>query len=131
MTINYGRDLSCTDSIKTGRFASGLRLVGEALYRRLITRKGYCPGAPDYGLRVADYLGTDTTPGDIIKLQGLIKQELRKDERIDSVDVTVTETEGDGTERTWTIQVNVWTGLGPFRLVLAVSSVTTELLEIA
>ena len=126
---DYGKDITCTDSLKTGSYSTGVRLVAEAIYRRLITRKGQLLGSPDYGMRVADYLGADTSTGEIAKVTSLIKQEILKDQRVGSADVVVTEVV-EGTERTWTITVDAYTGAGPFSLVLAVSGVSTELLEI-
>lgn len=127
---DFGKDIRCTDGLKTGSYSQGVRLVAEAIYRRLITRKGQLLGSPDYGLRVADFLGADTSPGEITRATNLIKQEVLKDQRVDSVDVVVTEVE-IGAERDWTITIEAFTGLGPFTLVLGVSDVTIALLEIS
>jgi hypothetical protein len=129
MAIDFGLDTSCTDELRTGTYAKGLRIVAEACYRRLITRRGTLMGGEEeaeFGLRVGDYLGSVTSTGEIAKVQGLIKQELLKDQRIDSVSVTVTEVEA-GPERTWTIEVEAITGQGPFDLVLSVDDVTTKI----
>jgi phage baseplate assembly protein W len=107
-----------------------VRLVAEAIYRLLITRKGQLLGSPDYGLRIADYLGTDTTTGEAKKFESMIRQEVVKDGRVDSADVTITEVV-EGAERHWTVKVDAYTGAGPFKLVLAVDGVSTTLLEIS
>jgi hypothetical protein len=130
MTTDFGRDITCTDSLKTGSYSTGVRLVAEAIYRRLITRRGELMGGEEereYGLRVADYLGADVVAGDLARLEGLIRQEILKDQRVGSVDVSVTEVEGAGVEREWTIDISAYTALGPFDLVLSVSAVTTEI----
>ena len=127
---DFGKDITCTDSLKTGSYSTGVRLVAEAIYRRLITRRGELLGGEEereYGMRVADYLGADTSPGELAKVEGLIRQEILKDARVQSVDVTIAEVEGSGTETEWTVNVDGFTALGPFELVLAVSAVTTEL----
>jgi hypothetical protein len=127
---DFGKDITCTDSLKTGSYSTGVRLVAEAIYRRLITRRGELLGGEEereYGMRVADYLGADTSPGALAKVEGLIRQEILKDARVQSVDVTIAEVEGSGTETEWTINVDGFTAIGPFELVLAVSGVTTEM----
>jgi hypothetical protein len=126
---DYGRDLSCTDTLYSGRTVSGVRLVAEAVYRRLITRKGELFYDIDYGFHVGDELGATTSPAERAALPGKIANEIRKDERVQSVDVDVTET-GDTSALSWSIDVRAFTADGPFALVLAVSGVTVELLEI-
>lgn len=129
MAIDYGRELSCTDALNSARYVTGVRVVAEAIYRRLITRRGELIGAPDYGLLLEDYLGSTTSAAEVARLPGLIKQECMKDSRVESVDVIIEETT-EGAEREWTITIDCYTGAGPFSLKLAVSEVTTELLGI-
>ena len=126
---DYGRCLSCTDTMRGGRYVSGVRVVAEAAYRRLITRPGELLDDPDYGFCVEDYVGSSSSTSDIAMLPGLIRQQLLRDARLRSVDVTVDET-GTVADRTWTITVMGYTDGGPFELVLAVGSVTTALLGI-
>jgi hypothetical protein len=125
---DYGLDTSCADSMSTGSYSTGVRLVAEACYRRLITRHGTLMGGKEeaeYGLRVADYLGAVTSAGELARVQSLIKQELLKDQRVESVNVIVTEIDDE-----WTIDVSAQTGQGPFDLVLSVDGVTTKLVGI-
>lgn len=129
MTI-YGKDISCTDSLKTGRYTAGLRLIAESIYRRLITREGELLGGEDeqrFGVRVADFLGATTSPGEVAKLRARIRAQVLRDPRVDSVDVTVTEV-AQGPDRAWEISLNVFTGQGPFELTLSVENVTTQLI---
>ena len=129
MAIDYGTDLSCTDSLQSGRIVSGVRIVAEAAYRRLITRKGELFEDVDYGYHVGDALGATVSAADTAAVPGLIKQELLKDARIESVAVEVTET-GAKTAIERTIEIRAVTGAGPFALVIAVSDATVALLGI-
>lgn len=130
---DFGLDTSCTTSMHTAVYATGVRLVAEAAFRRLITRKGELLGDEEereYGFHVGDYLGSCTSPSQLAAAPGLIRAELLKDERITSADVFVTET-GTASERAWEIAIDGYTGAGPFELVLAVSAVTIDILRIA
>ena len=127
---SFGRAVSCTDSLRCGRYVSGVRVVAEAAYRRLTTRRGELLDDPDYGLRLADYLGASTSDSEAALLPGLIRQQLLRDPRLRSVDVTVTET-GTSSDLTWTIAVRGYTDEGPFDLVASVDDVTVALLGIS
>jgi len=124
---DFGRDTSCTDTLRIGRMVSGVRVVAEAAYRRLISRKGELLSDPDYGLCLADYLGASSSPSDVARLPGLVRSQLLRDARLRSVDASVDET-STGTERAWEVTVEGYTDAGPFALVVAVSGVTTKLL---
>ena len=128
--IDYGKDISCTDALHTGRYATGLRVVAEAVYRRLITRPGELLDDPSYGFDVAGYLGGVTSPAEIARLPGLIRQELQKDGRVETAEVEVSEITS-GPEREWSVSIDVYTGSGSFALVLAVSSVSARLVGLS
>lgn len=133
-TTDYGYDTSCLDGLRTGRFASGLQLVGEACYRRLTTPAGLLAligGGDDeanYGLDLGDLIGSVSTPNTVAALPGQIESELLKDERIESVDADVTSVTS-GAVTSWTISISVETATGgSFELVLGVAGVTVALL---
>ena len=129
----YGRDISCTDSIRTGRFATGARLVAEAAYRRLTTPRGMLRGGEDeanYGLDLTELIGTSTTKASAAALPGKIAAELSKDERIDAstLDIQVVLTK-EGPASVYTISIAGKTANeDSFTLVLLASDVTVELL---
>lgn len=127
---NFGRDTSCTTSIRTGRFVSGAMLVGEALFRRLNTPRGVLRGGEEeenYGTDLSAYVGSATTKNTAASLGGIIELEAKKDERILTIDVRVTSTvQGPATK--FRVEIRAGTADGPFTLQLSVSSVTTELL---
>lgn len=128
--MSLGRDISCTTELRTGRFSTGARLVGEAAYRRLTTPRGMLRGGEeeaDYGLDLTELVGTASTKAAAAALPGRIKSELTKDERIESVKVTVTATT-EGPAAAFTIVIEAQTSEGPFALSVAASEVTVELL---
>lgn len=133
MSVDFGKEVSCTTSLRTGRYVTGARLVAEALYRRLTTPRGTLRGAEEesnYGLDLAALVGTVRTNSDIASLPGQIEAEIRKDDRVETVTVSVLETSTSAALRTFSISFAVETGAGPFTLVLGASAVTIELLGI-
>lgn len=132
--VDYGRDISCTTSLGTGRFVSGARLVAESCYRRLTTPRGMLRGGEDdstFGVDLTALVGGTNPKATAASLPGRIASELQKDERIESVSVDVlTDTSRSGLV-TFTITVSAETGAGPFTLTLLASAVTVDLLEIA
>ncbi len=132
MTTDFGRDVSCTDTMRTGRLVSGPRLVAEACYRRLITPRGTLLGGEDeanYGLDLGGLLGSSTSAAEVAALPGRIRNELLKDERVESVEALVTATTTAGST-SYVIDVTGTTAEGPFELKLAVADVTLAVLKI-
>lgn len=129
---NYGRDLSCTTSIRTGRFVSGPRLVAEALYRRFTTPRGTLRGTDreaNYGLDLTSLVGSVQTKSDVAALPGKIRMEAEKDGRVEEINVVVKETTV-GPGKAFSITIDGSTAEGPFELQLRVSEVRVELLGI-
>lgn len=133
MSTNFGRDTSCTTSLKTGRFVVGTRLVAEAIYRRLTTPRGMLRGGEEeanYGLDLCGLVGTTDPIATAASLPGRIQAELLKDERIESVSVSVVPLV-EGPSVSFTITIAAVTGAGPFTLTLRASSVSVELLGVS
>lgn len=129
---NFGRDVSCTTSLRTGRYATGGRLVAEAAYRRLSTPRGKLRGGDDeanYGFDLSEQIGAVASNADALALGGRIRSELRKDPRIESVTATVTATRA-GPSTTYVVTVQAKTSEGPFTLAVSVDEVSVELLGI-
>lgn len=132
MATDFGKDTSCTDSLRPGRYATGARLVAEACYRRLTTPRGMLRGGDDeanYGLDLTELIGSATAKLDAAALSGRIKSELLKDERLINVAVNVVRTVA-GPVTSFNITIEGETDNGPFDLKLAVGDVTVELLGI-
>jgi hypothetical protein len=133
MSTSLGRDTSCLSELRSGRFVTGGRLVGESVYRRLTTPRGSLRGGEDeadFGFDLSDLVGSAATAADVAALPGRIEAELLKDERIESVSVDVENTStGVGIELEVTIEAE--TSEGPFTLQLSVDDVTVELLGLS
>ena len=128
--VNFGRDVSCTTGLRSGRLVTGPRLVAEALFRRVTTRRGTLRGGKDeanYGINLTDYVGRPNDRATIAPLEGLISVECRKDRRVQEVKTTVAARKVSATETALDVRIEGKTALGPFALVLEVSSVTVTL----
>lgn len=126
----FGRELSCTTTLRTGVYVSGARLVGEAAFRRLTTPRGMLRGGEDeanYGMDLTSFIGA--SPRGISTLEGRIRNELLKDERIDKVTARVAKTL-DGPATILRIEIDAETRDGPFTLVVQVDEISAQLLNI-
>ena len=134
MTVSgFGKDTSCTTVLRPGQFVTGPRLVAEAAFRRLTTPRGMLRGGEEeanYGLDLLDMIGAVSSKSDAIALGGKIRNELLKDERIESVDASVLLTR-DGPASTLEITVEAVTREGPFALTISVDEVSVQLLNIS
>lgn len=130
---DFGRDVYCLDSLQSGRYASGLRLLGQRCYHRLITPRGALRGGKherNFGIDLAGMVGSTVSAQQQAALPGRIKNELLKEAEVQSVRATVVPTTlSDGTI-SWEITIDVQSALGPFDLVLAVSGVSVQLLSL-
>lgn len=131
MILQYGQDLSATKRLNYGRIVEGGELLAEAAYRRLITVRGTLLDDPNYGLGLVRWLQTEYTPAMLAALPSIIRLELMKDPRLDSVNVEIASTRDASSAVSMQIEI---TGAGVngegFSLVLAVSDVTVDLLEL-
>jgi hypothetical protein len=127
MTTDFGQDTFCLDSRRTGRMARGVTLVAQRCYHRLITPRGQLRGGEDeanFGYDLGKLIGRSNLSDS--QIEGEIKNELSKEEAVESVAVMVTRSSG-AVFVSYSIQVDCVTAEGPFSLVLAVSDVTVEL----
>lgn len=125
---NFGTDLSgITDLDPVLAEVSGLKMLGQALARRLITPRGTLCDDPNYGYDVRGELNDDLAPADVGRIASSIDAELRKDERVADSATTATLTAA-GVLTTVTV---VTPSAGPsFRLVLGISTVTVSVLSV-
>lgn len=132
---NFGRDISCTSSLRTGRYVRGVSHVGQSYFRRLTTERGSLRGGKEeqeFGLDLMSKIGTLANESTRAALPGQISTELMKDERSLSIDADIVETTTpDGVGKKWIVTVFAKTTEGPFSLQVGVTSVSAEFLGIA
>lgn len=91
MSTGFGTDTWCSDRIFTGRLASGVELVGQAIYRRLTTARGTLRDGDDgqvYGTDVSDFVGMVGPDNAVDALPDVVVAEVIKDDRIERADVS-------------------------------------------
>lgn len=123
---DFGVDIATPDAADIDPYfttVSGWRGLGQALARRLVTPRGSLIDDDAYGYDLRSRLSDTFTAAEIAQIGAIAKRELEGDERVDSATVTATFTAG-----TLRVSAAIQTASGSFRLVLAVSSVTTEIL---
>lgn len=123
---DFGTDIATPDAADIDPYFStvtGWRCLAQAIGRRLTTPRGSLLDDPAYGFDLRTQLNASLTPPQLAALAGVVKREIEADERVESAEVAVT-----FSASALTVRAVVTTGDGPFRLVLAVSAVTTEIL---
>jgi hypothetical protein len=131
----YGVEIWATDHVVTGRYARGAVVVGQALFRRLITPRGTLRGGDEeaaYGLDLSAYVGAVGDAVAVAALPGLVRAELLKDDRVSDVSVTTaadTDSAGHVTI-TLTIDVVLAESGEALALTVAVDDLTVELLAL-
>ena len=127
MTVDFGTDLSCTDDLdETMKEISGQDVLAQAIYRRLTTPRGQLIDDPDYGIDVRSFLSRGVDAGKLREIEGTIRQEVLKDERVANVTAKATI---DYKTYSITVSLIVTTGDGPFRLVFSITADTIEFLK--
>lgn len=101
------------------------RAVIEAAARRLMTRRGSLPHAPEAGYDLTEKIGARVTPVMVARLKADVREELMKDERV--LDARVEDL--TGTVMAWSMRVALTLASGPFSLVFRVTpeSVTADI----
>jgi hypothetical protein len=136
MAQGFGRDLWCENYLVTRRYATGVRLVAQALYRRLTTPRGALQGSAEasvYGVDLAGFVGTANPEVVALNLPGMIEAECRKDDRVADVRAKVEASQvGAGLTRfDVEVRVTLHDSGTNFRFTLRVSNVGVELLGVA
>jgi hypothetical protein len=130
---DYGRDILCLNSLKSGRFMSGPLLIAANHLHRLITPPKTLSGSEedrDFGLGIHRWLGRLAGKNEAAELAGLVQLELLKDRprtRTVSAQVVAFD-EPDGTQRL-EVSVQSTTGAGPLRYKVGIDSVSARFLE--
>lgn len=131
MAYDYGLDLACTDDMTIGATeVSGTANVAQAIYRRLISPRGSLIDDPDYGSDVTLLVDDVQTSRQAAIIAQQIDTEARKDER-----VLASQTQGEfrqlgGSQVSYLASTVANTAEGPFRLVLSITNVSVDVLQI-
>lgn len=133
MATGFGTDLWCYDQIFTGRLASGVELVAQAIYRRLTTARGTLRDGDDgqiYGTDISDFVGMVGPDNAVEALPDVVAAEILKDDRVERTDVKASVVRDSAGLTTVTIAIDaaLRDSGESFTLTLAVGAVTTALL---
>jgi hypothetical protein len=125
-----GTDISCVEDLDPAfTVVSGVQALSQALARRFITPRTGLFYDDEYGLDLRAYLnaGIGQGTGFEYRLGAAVEAECLKDERVASVEAVVS---FNTTTEKLTIAISGLTSTATsFRLTLAISSVTVELLR--
>lgn len=126
---DFGYDVSCvTDLDPAFRQVTGREAVAQAIARRLSTKNGALAlvgDDPDYGSDLRELVGEDVGPRALFELQARAEAEALKDER-----VLTAQASGSLAAGVLTLVLALSDADGPFRLVLAVSEVSVQILKV-
>lgn len=138
--LGYGTDISCTDDLDARMDEvdpMSVEGLAEALVRRLDCPRGGLPhdadfaDDADYGEDVRGMLNRPTTDDEIRSLAGRIRNELTKDDRVETIHAVVTPS-STGSSLSIALEVTpVDARLGNFRLVVAVTDAGALLEEMS
>lgn len=120
--LGYGTDVSCAVDVAADAHTvdpTSFTVIGEAVLRRLTCPRGRLPDDPSYGIDVRAFLNRATPQSELNNLEGMIRNELAKDARIESTDVSVTFPPPNGLRIALTI-TPIASNLGPFPFVFAI-----------
>jgi len=128
--LDFGADLDFVDDIPLNdSLASGLKNLGNALARRLITPRGTLRYDLGYGTDVRQYLNEGVTRADVSAIVAAIQQELESDERV--LRANVEKINLNEAASSLTVEIRIDTDEGPFTLVLAIGTVSAEVLKVS
>lgn len=126
--VDSGVDIDCIIDVgQSLSLARGLRNLGNALARRLVTPRGGLFYDGNYGLDVRAFVNAGFTPQQLSQIQADIAAEISKDERVENPQVTVV---SNTQTATMTITIVCELAEGPFQFLVAVSALTVELLSV-
>lgn len=125
-----GCDLLWTDDLDPAhRLESGTSLLAHDIFARWTCRRGLNPDDADYGLDVIEeMLSAAMTPSALAMLPKRLEAEARKDDRVDTISVTITQT---ATYAYKIVAVGKAGSGAPFRLVASVADAYARVLEAA
>lgn len=130
--MGFGSDFSAVDDLDSNWTflegdASEAHALGQSFARRFSTPRGALSnlGDPSYGEDLRAAIGSTDDPNQMIQR---IEAEGKKDRRVRTCTATINVL-GPKNSQIWHVQFRGTTATGPFRLTLAVSAVTVQLLS--
>lgn len=130
MTVDYGTEIDMGDDLDfaaDGSVVSGIPLLKQVALIRVSTPRGSVIDAPDDGICLTDWLSKAMTPDVVASLEGTIEAEEMKDERFTAAKATV-DTSLLFTEESFSVELELDSGAGPFTLTLGVSDAGVAIL---
>lgn len=87
----YGSDIACAglDVDDVLSESEGLIALAESLARMIQTPRGSLIDAPERGIDLRSYLNRGTTLARLREIEGAIRSEWRRDDRVDTIDLRV------------------------------------------
>ncbi len=133
--MTYGVEAYCYDQIFTGRMATGLEVLAQAIFRRLTTPRGTLDDGDEgevYGIDLNDFVGTVGTDAAVDAIPEVVRAEVLKDDRVERVEVSAAIVRGTEGLITINLDVDVFPAdeSDPFALSLAVGEVNVALLGV-
>lgn len=123
--FGYGSDVSCAHDVDPGvaELDGSLTLVlAQAIVRRLDTPRGSLPDDASYGISLRSMVNQGVGDSELAQMAGVIRGEVAKDDRVDTVTVTVTTSAAIDALTVTLIVRPVDAALGGFTMTLAVTS---------
>lgn len=120
MTTDFGTDVYSVDDLDETRLLSGVALVAADALWILKTPQNsgvLQDDSPTYGFDLLEEIGKATTPAEMAALPDKIRNALKHDERIETVESTITRVDNGGPALAYDIQIRCTTAEGPFELV--------------
>ncbi len=125
---SYGETLDITSPFFK-RLTNDQAILGQAVLMRLSTKRGTFWSDPEYGLCVSDYLNSELTQDQLVRIPFEVQAQLQLDERITSVSVDArTANNGVGGVRIILSMIVTANTGNVFPLTVAISALTVELL---
>ena len=137
--MSYGQDTWMRNGVlTTGRMATGVDLLAQAIYCRLTTPRGTLDDGDEgivYGLDLCEFIGRQTTADAAASIPAAVEAELSKDDRFATVAARASVTRGTDGLDAIALAVDVVPydeqAAAPFTLTLAVSAVTVAVLGVS
>lgn len=117
---DFGEDFSSAEDLVETRVVSGVELVAQDAIWTLQTPQNMGileDDAAAYGLDLEDAIGSAVTPDLEAALPDKIRNALKNDSRIQSVESTITRVDTSGPGVGWSIAIHCVTAEGPFDLI--------------